>query len=323
MDGVGRFARSLKTGARGAGAGADGRARETAAALGRPSRWHIRLRRLSSRLSAVRLPRRFGLTATAALFAATGLFGIQRGDHWEPVNAAILSVGDMAANAAGLQVAAVRLTGNQRMSHGEVLAAAGIRPDSSVLFFDPAAARARLKASPWIADATIEKIYPNDLQISVVERQPYALWQRDGRIAVIGEDGAVIVDHLDARFRHLPLVVGKGADERVREIVGLIADFPTIAPHVRAATLVAERRWTLVLKNGIDVRLPDADIDRALARLVRLDEERRLMSRDVTMIDLRLADRVTVRLSDDAMKLHEAALRERERLRRRALGQRI
>lgn len=322
MDGVGRFTRSLSAGARGAVAGAGGRARHSGALPARPGRLAIRLRRLSSRLSAIRLPRRIGLIGTALLFAATGLYGIQRGDHGEAVREALVSLGDMAANAAGLQVAAVRLTGNSRMSHGEVLAAAGIRPDSSVLFFDPAGARARLKASPWIADATIEKIYPNDLQISVVEREPYALWQRDGRIAVIGEDGAVIVDHLDARFRHLPLVVGRGAEKRVREIVGLMADFPTIAPHVRAATLVAERRWTLVLKNGIDVLLPDADIDRALARLVRLDDERKLMSRDVTMIDLRLADRVTVRLSDEAMKLHEAALRERERARRRTQGQR-
>ncbi|WP_439573295.1 cell division protein FtsQ/DivIB [Phreatobacter sp.] len=322
MDGVGRFSRSLNTGARGAAAGPDGLARRSATLPRRPGRLAIRLRRLVSRVGAVRLPRRIGILGTALLFAATGLYGIQRGDHGEVVREALVSLGDMAANAAGLQVAAVRLTGNARMSHGEVLAAAGIRADSSVLFFDPAGARARLRASPWIADATIEKIYPNDLQISVVEREPYALWQRDGRIAVISEDGAVIVDHLDARFRHLPLVVGKGADQRVREIIGLMADFPTIAPHVRAATLVAERRWTLVLKNGTDVRLPDADIDRALARLVRLDEDRRLMSRDVTMIDLRLPDRVTVRLSDEAMKLHEAALRDRERARRRALGQR-
>jgi cell division protein FtsQ len=322
MDGVGRFARSLNAGARVAGAGANGRTRPSDGLPPRPGRLTIRLRRWSARIAAIRPPRRIGLLGTALLFAATGLFGIQRGGHAEAVQEALVALGDMAANAAGMQVAAVRLTGNHRMSHGEVLATAGIRAESSVLFFDPAGARARLKASPWIADATIEKIYPNELQISVVEREPYALWQRDGRIAVIGADGTVIVDHLDARFRHLPLVVGRGADQRVREIVGLLADFPTIAPHVRAATLVAERRWTLVLKNGIDVQLPDADMDRALARLVRLDEDRRLMSRDVTVIDLRLPDRVTVRLSDDAMKLHEAALRERERARRRAQGQR-
>ena len=70
------------------------------------------------------------------------------------------------------------------------------------------------------------------------------------------------------------------------------------------------------------MRLPDDNIDRALGDLARLDAQRRLMTRDVTMIDLRVPDRVAVRLSDEAMKAHETALRERERARRRAAGQR-
>ncbi len=142
---------------------------------------------------------------------------------------------------------------------------------------------------------------------------------------VISADGKVIVDHLDARFQHLPLLVGRGAEDRAREIVGLLNDHPDVAKAVRAAVLVAERRWTLVLKNGIDVRLPDTDLDRAMVDLARLDAERRIMTRDVAVIDMRVPDRVSVRLSEDAMKAHEAALkeRERERARRRALqGQR-
>lgn len=333
MDGIGRVSRSLT--ARLAGAGADAlaqasdRLRSSAApsrreaafdGYARPSAAGIRLRRLSSRLASIRLPRRTGLLATLVLFAATGLYGVQRGGHWPVVNEALLSVGDRAANAAGLQVRGVRLTGNNQMSHAQVLEAAGVHPETSVLFFDADQARERLKANSWIADATVQKLYPDQIMISVVEREPFALWQRDGRIQVIAADGRVIVDHLDARFQHLPLLVGKGAEERAREIVGLLADHREVAKAVRAAVLVAERRWTLVLKNGIDVRLPDTDIDRAMVDLARLDGERRLMTRDVTMIDMRTPGRVTVRLSEDAMRAHEAALKERdrERARRRA-----
>jgi cell division protein FtsQ len=338
MDGVGRFSRSLT--ARLAGAGADALAqasdrlrssaapsrRESASEIyARPSALRLRLHRLSTRIANLRLPRRAGMAATLVLFTATGLYGAHRGDHWSTINGALVAVGDLGANAVGLQVRGVRLTGNLQMSHAQVLEVAGIHPESSVLFFDADKARERLKANSWIADATVQKLYPDQIMISVIEREPFALWQRDGRIQVIAADGKVIVDHIDARFQHLPLIVGKGAEERAREIVGLLGDHPEVSKAVRAAVLVAERRWTLVLKNGIDVRLPDHDLDRAMVDLARLDAERRLMTRDVTMIDMRVPDRVTVRLSDDAMKAHEAALRERdrERARRRALqGQR-
>jgi cell division protein FtsQ len=76
---------------------------------------------------------------------------------------------------------------------------------------------------------------------------------------------------------------------------------------VRASILVAERRWNLKLKNGIDVRLPEHDVDVALETLDRLDREKALLTRDITAVDLRLADRVTVRLSDAVAQAREAA----------------
>jgi cell division protein FtsQ len=333
MDGFGRFARSLTARLEGAVADALGhasqsmvrrqrRASEAAAAdqFQRPSAWAFWLRRLSIRIANLHLSRFTGIAATLVLFAGTGLYGIQRGGHWGEVNGWLLSVGDQAANAVGLQAKAVRITGNRQLAHADILDLAGIGPATSVLFFDPDAARARLKANPWIADATVQKLYPDQLQVAVVEREPYALWQRDGRIVVIAADGAVVVDHLDSRFQAMPLVVGRGADTRVREIVDLIADRPELSRVVRAAVLVAERRWNLVLKNGIDVRLPDTQIEVALADLLKLDAEKKLMSRDVTMIDLRVPGRIAVRLSDEAFRAHEAAMRDRQKARRRAAG---
>jgi cell division protein FtsQ len=77
---------------------------------------------------------------------------------------------------------------------------------------------------------------------------------------------------------------------------------------VRASILVAKRRWNLRLLNGIDVRLPETDVPAALARLVQLDHDKKLLTRDITMVDLRLADRVTVQLSDAAAQARDEAL---------------
>jgi cell division protein FtsQ len=78
---------------------------------------------------------------------------------------------------------------------------------------------------------------------------------------------------------------------------------------LRASILVAGRRWNLHLANGIDVRLPETNVEDALDRLVALDRDKRLLSRDITMVDLRLPDRVTVRLSDAAAQTRDDALK--------------
>jgi cell division protein FtsQ len=82
---------------------------------------------------------------------------------------------------------------------------------------------------------------------------------------------------------------------------------------VRASVLVGERRWNLRLKNGIDVRLPESDVAPALARLVALDNEKNLITRDIVAIDLRLPDRVTVRLSEAAAQARIDALKDKQK----------
>lgn len=283
----------------------------------RPSTLDIVLRRLSVRIANLRVPRGAGLAATAALFLFVGVFGANRGQHWPTIRAGLATIGDDLANAAGMRVIAVRLSGNRQLHNEDIMALAGIGERTSVLFFDPIGARDRLRASPWIADATIQKLYPNELLVSIVEREPFARWQRDGQIVVIARDGAVIIPHLDARFQDLPLVVGHGAQMRVREIVAHLADHPAISAQVHGASLVGERRWTLVMKNGIDVLLPDTDIGASLSALARLNAEKALLTRDVTSIDLRVRGRVSVRLSEEAFRAHETAVRERHRTRKR------
>ena len=64
-----------------------------------------------------------------------------------------------------------------------------------------------------------------------------------------------------------------------------------------------------MLKNGIDVRLPEADVEQALDTLVKLDRDNKILSRDIAAIDLRLPDRVTVQLSDEAAAARAEALK--------------
>jgi cell division protein FtsQ len=129
---------------------------------------------------------------------------------------------------------------------------------------------------------------------------------------VISADGTTLGPFADRRFAALPFVVGPGAETRARAFLELLDRHPAIRDQVRASILVADRRWNLKLKNGIDVRLPEADPAGALALLAALDRDKKLLTRDITAVDLRLPDRVTVRLSDPAAQAREELLRPRK-----------
>src|SRR5262249_16573889 len=130
---------------------------------------------------------------------------------------------------------------------------------------------------------------------------------------VIAEDGTVLQPFVEDRYRGLPLVVGSGAGRRAKDFIGLLDRYPEIRSALSASVLVAERRWNLRLTNGMDVRLPENDLQAALDRLVKLDHDKKLLSRDIASIDLRLPDRVTVRLSDAATQARGEALKGRKK----------
>jgi len=156
------------------------------------------------------------------------------------------------------------------------------------------------------------------LQITVTERDAFALWQREGQVSVISADGTVVAPlAADWHFALLPLVVGPGAAARAREFLALLDSHPDLRQQVRASVLVAQRRWNLKLKNGLDVRLPETDVPRALDTLAELDRDNHLISRDITAIDLRLPDRVSVHLSDEAAQAREEALKDKTAKRKR------
>jgi cell division protein FtsQ len=251
------------------------------------------------------VPRRAGIVATVLLLLASAGLGIVKGGHIEELSAALSDSRNALANSFGFRITAVAINGRKQLTQDEVLAIGGVNGRSSLLFLDAAAVRDRLKANPWIADATVLKLYPGHLQIDLVERKPFALWQRDGRLSVIADDGAVLDHYVSRRFVSLPLVVGTGAETRARDFLALLARYPQVSSVTKAAIFVGERRWNLRLKDGLDIRLPEMDVGNALAALSKLDKEDHLFSRDIVAVDMRLPDRLTVQLSDEAAKARE------------------
>jgi cell division protein FtsQ len=278
-----------------------------------PSRFAFFVRQVAARTGRWRVLRGIEIVFVTVLLAATALYGAIRGGHADAILDSIHDAADALAQRAGFQSANISIEGAARLGRADVLRIAGITELSTLFLIDADATRARLLRNSWIAEATVAKLYPDRLEIAIVEKKPFAVWQSRGNFFVIAKDGTII-DQLardQVRDAGLPIVVGEGAERQAEDFFSLLDRFPAIRGEVAAAVRVADRRWNLRLKNGTDVRLPEDDADVALMRLVALDRDKRLLSRDVAMIDMRFPDRVVVRLSDEAAEARDAAVKAR------------
>ncbi len=139
------------------------------------------------------------------------------------------------------------------------------------------------------------------LQVDVVERQPVIVWRTRDGVELLDETG-VHVDQAASRKDHagLPLIAGEGADAHVAEALEIFQTSRSLGTRVRGLVRVGERRWDLVLGRGQRIMLPTERPVRALERVLAVNEVQDLLERDVAVVDMRLGNRPTIRMTKAA-----------------------
>lgn len=203
-----------------------------------------------------------------------------------------------AAARAGFEVRHVDVSGVTQTSKLGVYAAAFEGASNSMLLVDLHAVRERLRALPWVADASVTRRLPDTLVVHVTERVPVALWQHRHHLYVIDRTGATLTDQRLERFPHLPLLIGPGANDRASEVLALLGRFPKVGGAVDTATLVGERRWDLRFTSGETLALPEGALPAAtaLAKFEAVERKHGLLGKGFARFDLRMPGRMTVRV---------------------------
>ena len=196
----------------------------------------------------------------------------------------------------GLEIGEIRLTGHRQTSDSEVYGAIAELARGSMLSFNPVAARARVEALPWIAEASVARELPNRIVIEVRERVPYAIWRTGDGLRLVDQGGHELasVDEAEAAGLSLPRIAGDGAPRRAKSIHDEIAAYPELAARLATAEYVARRRWTLHMAGGTAVHLPAEGIGDALARLSDLHARGQILDRSLAALDLRAGHRLFV-----------------------------
>jgi len=197
----------------------------------------------------------------------------------------------------GLALENVDVVGRQRQSTASILAALGVKRGMPMLEIDLAAAQARLQTLPWVRRADVERQLPDTLFIRLTEREPFAFWQRNGSLSLIDRDGTVIPTDSLAQYGPRIVLVGDDAPAQAATLIDMLATEPTLARRVNAAVLYGSGRWTLRFDTGVEVALPETGVPAAWHRLAGLETQEQILERNIAAIDLRLPDRMVVRLA--------------------------
>ena len=201
----------------------------------------------------------------------------------------------------GLPVVEIIVQGRNMQPEASVLEALGVTRGDPLLGFSIEQARRRIDRLAFVEHATVERRLPGTVLVQLTERRPFAVWQNQGRFVLIDRNGQVVAQQgmngKDAEaFAQLPLVVGAGAPAAAAALVDALDTQPTVRSQVVAAVRVGQRRWNLTLRSGADVLLPEGEEVPALARLAQLEDHMQLLERPLVNIDLRLPDRLQLRM---------------------------
>lgn len=163
------------------------------------------------------------------------------------------------------------------------------------------ALRVAVEQLPAVASAAVRVRQGGVLEIRVSERQPAALIRVPKGLMVVDGEG-VALDAVASRVERpdLPVLTGAGAAEAVGEALAIGAAAAPLKGRLRGLVRMGERRWDLVLDRDQRILLPSADPVRALERVIVLNEAQDMLERDIAVVDMRLADRPTLRMNESA-----------------------
>lgn len=198
---------------------------------------------------------------------------------------------------AGFRVDKVDITGLKQMDRMTVYAQALDQQSRAMPLVDLAGVRERLLKYPWIEDARVSRRLPNTLSIHIVERQPAAVWQRNGRLVLVDGKGVELEPVSREAMPDLPLLIGDGANMHEAERRQLMDSAPRLKPLVKAATWVGNRRWDLVFDTGERLLLPEGDqaAADALVQFAEMDRTQRLLGKNYQRFDMRVDGQLVLR----------------------------
>jgi cell division protein FtsQ len=227
-----------------------------------------------------------------AVACAAGVLVVAGSRTARPIAPALAEIEHM-IELAGYGLTQVSLTGHRFTSDSDIFDAIDLASAPTMLSFDSRTTRKRVEALPWVDKASIERVFPDRLEVHVTERTPFAVWRLGGRHYLVDKTGRMLATVPANAATTLPRLAGDGAAAAAAELLAPLAAYPDLMRRVDVAERVGGRRWTLRLTGGGAIELPADGLGEALSRAAVLAVTAHETGRKD--FDLRVAGRTLVR----------------------------
>lgn len=233
----------------------------------------------------------------AAAIAAVAIYAIYRG-------------ADLVLSAEALQVTRITVSGNVRMSKGEVVALMDGLRGHNMVTADLEAWREKLLASPWVADAAMRRVLPGTVAVAISERQPMGIGRLGDGLYLIDELGTIIdeygpnyagfdlpiIDGLAGAPRDGGPIVDEARAALAARLLASLQTRPDLAKRVSQVDVADPRDGVVILKDDTAlVRLGDDQFVERLQSYLDLAPALRERVQAIDYVDLRFDERVYVK----------------------------
>jgi cell division septal protein FtsQ len=217
---------------------------------------------------------------------------------------------NLVVRASPLQVEHIVVSGNVRLSSGEVQALTRGLQGRSILTADLEASRRRLLDSPWIADAALRRVLPSTIEVQISERQPIGISRLGSRLYLIDRSGTVI-DEFGPRYQDfdLPIIDGlvraprkgspaidEGRAELAARVIDDMARRRDVARLVSQIDVADERDVVLLLdSDAAQLHVGDEKFLERVRSYLEVAGTIHERFAEIDYVDLRFDDRVYVK----------------------------
>lgn len=186
------------------------------------------------------------------------------------------------------------IEGQKYTSNEQISKTLKIKPGMPILAFSLADLKNRLEKIDWIKHAIIERRLPNDIHIYIIERTPIALGQKDHKLYIIDDEGAIINEKNIRPHLALPIIIGDGTEMYANSLIEILKIDPELFKHIASIIRINEHRWNIRFDNDIEVKLPEKDLAKAWNKVIKLYKNKVLFNPENAVIDLRIPNKIFI-----------------------------
>ena len=194
----------------------------------------------------------------------------------------------------GFRLKVVEINGRNHTTQNDLLNALKLEKNEPILSINLTEKREKVEQLGWVEKAFLERILPDTLRLSIIERQPVALLQTLKGHQLIDEKGEIIAGAAPETFGHLPVISGDDAAIGANHLIETLKTEPELYAEIWAIHYISKRRWNVLLKNGVTIKLPEKKPGFAWSRLARFDYKNQIIERDLAVIDMRMKNQILI-----------------------------